>query len=295
MGILLAFAQALCWSATSVTLRSLSTKLDAFLVNGLRASVSLLIILPLVWLTGGPAYYSELTMASVLFLIGSVILGGVFGDALYVMSLKHLGVGRAFAIANSFPLFAVLFGTLLLGTPISVKMMGGVVLVLVGVYIVGRPRGRILPDTGPAVHPPQIAMGVALALIASALWGLSTVIMSLGLQGDVNPVVATSIRVPMVVIISLLVAARRGQLNKAVHLGRRTWLLLIVAGILGWGISGTLYAAAIQLIGPSKTAVISATSPIFAVPQSMLFLHERPTKYVLAGTLMTIVGIILVI
>ncbi|MBM3188284.1 MAG: EamA/RhaT family transporter, partial [Chloroflexi bacterium] len=35
--------------------------------------------------------------------------------------------------------------------------------------------------------------------------------------------------------------------------------------------------------------------PLFAVPLSAVLLHERPTRYTLAGTVLSVVGIALVI
>ena len=37
LGIFVAFAHAVCWSATSILLRHLSQRLDPFVLNGLRA------------------------------------------------------------------------------------------------------------------------------------------------------------------------------------------------------------------------------------------------------------------
>ena len=42
-GITLALIQAMTWSSTTIFLRTLSTRLDPFLVNGLRAAVGMLV------------------------------------------------------------------------------------------------------------------------------------------------------------------------------------------------------------------------------------------------------------
>ncbi|MBM3190048.1 MAG: DMT family transporter, partial [Chloroflexi bacterium] len=262
VGILFAFAQSLCWAGVSIILRSLSIQLDAFAVNGLRAAWALVLIIPLIWLTGGVSDLSLITPTRVLFLVGSVIVGGVFGDAAYVMSLKALGVARAFPISNSFPLFAVLFSVLLLGAPLSWQMLLGMALVLLGVYLVARPRRYTVLTQETPLDPRQAAKGIALAVLASALWGLTTVTMSLGLRDAINPVVATGVRVPAVVVLSLLASAWRGGLRDIRRMTRRTLILVALAGLLGWGTAGSLYAAAIQLIGPAKTAIISATAPL---------------------------------
>ena len=299
MGLLFAFAQSLCWAGTTIILRSLSTRLDAFALNGMRAFFALLIILPVIWLTGSAADYAMVTTTRLAYLVGSVLLGGVLGDALYVMSLEVLGVGRAFPIANSSPLFTVLFSTLLLRSPIGWQTLVGMVLVLLGVYLVARPRQRAvrvaIPRAGVYLASSQTLKGITLATLAAALWGLNTVVMAFGLQGGISPLVATSVRIPAVVFISLIATTMRGGWAQVRRMGGRTLLLIALGGILGWAAAASLYAAAIQAIGPSRTAIISATAPLFGVPLSLIFLGERPTRYTLIGTLLSVMGIALVI
>lgn len=56
-----------------------------------------------------------------------------------------------------------------------------------------------------------------------------------------------------------------------------------------------LYVTAVQLAGPSKTAIVGCTAPLFAVPLSMIFLKERPGRYVAIGTVLSVLGVVLVI
>ena len=293
-GIALALIQAMTWSSTTIFLRTLSTQLDPFLVNGLRAAVGMLVIIPLVFITGGLPDYQRLTALHLLFLTGSVVVGGVVGDALYISSLKTLGVSRAFPITNSYPLFTVIFSVLLLGEHITATTLAGMALVLMGVYLVARPRGRVQTTPLDTITPRQLLRGVVLALSTSALWGLASCLVALGLEG-INSIVANSVRVPVVVVLSLVMAAQRRQLGAVRCVDRGMIRSLLLAGLLGWGISGSLYVTAVQLAGPSKTAIVSCTAPLFAVPLSMIFLKERPGRYVAIGTILSVLGVVLVI
>ena len=49
------------------------------------------------------------------------------------------------------------------------------------------------------------------------------------------------------------------------------------------------------MAGPSKTAIIAATAPIFALPMSVFFLKERLSGSILLGTTLTIAGLVLVV
>ncbi|MBN1400075.1 MAG: DMT family transporter [Anaerolineae bacterium] len=296
MGILFAFAQAIAWALSTMVLRNLSAQLDALLVNGIRAAFALLIIAPLIVILGASGDYALMTPLRLAYLIGSVLIGGVAGDFFLLTSLRLLGISRAFPITNSYPLFTVLLSALLLGAPMTWQILVGMALVLVGVYLVARPS---TPSSG---QPDQASLpvsslikGVACGLATAVLWGLATIILSLGLRGEINSVVATSVRVLAVALFSTVLAIWRGAASEIGTIRRKTWILLGVAGVLGWGIAGSLYAAAVQFAGPSQAAIIGATAPIFAIPLSWAFYRERPTRASLAGTLLSIAGVILVV
>ncbi|MHB0857436.1 MAG: EamA family transporter [Anaerolineae bacterium] len=294
LGVIYALAQALCMASTTIILRSLSHRLDIALINGLRAGMGLLFVVPAVLITGGLTNLQGLTLESVVYLVGSVIAAGVVGDALYVHSLRVLGVGRTFPIASTYPLFTVLAGVVFLHDEVGWSMAGGLALVLAGVYLVARPSGHV---SGPEALPlsrRKLGLGLLFALGTSILWGVSAIFLSLGVQ-EVSGAAANMIRVPVVMVLSLAIAARNRQLGSIRHLNRASLLMLLVGGVVGWGVASTFYIMAIQTIGPSKATIIGATAPMFAVPLSALLLRERPTRYTLAGTLLTTLGIALVV
>lgn len=294
LGVAVALAQAICWATTGVMLRRLSTQLDAFLLNGLRAGLSLLLTIPLIALTGHLGDYAMLSSKSVAFLLGSVIFGGVLGDGLYVISLKQLGIHRAFPISNSHPLFTVLLSALLLDEEITWAILFGMVLVIGGVYLVTRPGQPTVRDAQEALPRPQLIAGAAAAVAAAICWALTTVMLSVGLRG-VNPLVANSIRVPVVLLLGLTIAARRGHLHQLREMHWETFRWVLAAGLLGWGIAASLYSLAIKLAGPAKTSIIGATAPLFAIPLTVMFLQEKPSRNTLFGTVLTIAGVICVI
>jgi drug/metabolite transporter (DMT)-like permease len=137
--------------------------------------------------------------------------------------------------------------------------------------------------------------GVGVALATAIIWAFGTLILSMGLEGGIDPVLVSAVRIPLVVALSLAAAGQQRQLGSVRRLDRRTWALICAAGILGWAVGSTLYSVALQMIGPGKAALISSTAPIFGVPLSALFLKERPTRNTLIGTVITVAGIVLVV
>lgn len=289
LGVFVALGQALSWAGTTVMLRRVPTRLDPFLVNGLRAVVGATIIIPLALMSGSAADYRSLTSVRLFYLIGSVVVGGVIGDALYVAALRTLGVGGAFPITNTYPLLTLLFGVLFLGEQPTVRVIVGMALAIAGIYLVAHPRGHVTDATIPLPRR-QILLGVALAIGTAIFWSLSTVMLAAGL-GDLDTFVANSVRVPAAVLFCLVPSALRGGTRSIRDLDWRTARLLIVSGALGWGLGSSLWVTAVRLLGASKAALIGATSPLFAVPLSAVFLHERPTRNTLLGTILTVIGI----
>ena len=296
MGILIAFLQAVCAAGTSIILRTLSTRMNAFLINGLRTTVGWLILVPVALLTADAGDWALLTPLRLTYLVTSVLVGATFGDYLYVCALRILGVGRAFPITSTYPAFTVLLGFLFLKDQVSTRALVGMAIVLFGVYLVARPRRDVVSmDNTPPLAPRQLWLGVAAAVGAALAWAGGTVIVAFGLTDGINTVMANAVRLPAVVLVSLTAAGRQGQLSSVRRLDRRTIGLVVLAGVLGWAIGGSFYTSAVQLIGPGMTALISSTAPIFAVPMSYFILGERPTRHSLIGTALTIAGIILVI
>jgi drug/metabolite transporter (DMT)-like permease len=48
-------------------------------------------------------------------------------------------------------------------------------------------------------------------------------------------------------------------------------------------------------VGASTTATLNAAAPIFGLLGAVLFLHERPTRRSIVGTLVAFIGVTLVV
>ena len=71
--------------------------------------------------------------------------------------------------------------------------------------------------------------------------------------------------------------------------------MVAVAGFFGMGLASLFYVASIKLVGATIGAVIGSTSPLFALPFSVLYLKEKITWRGVLGTIATIIGIWLVV
>jgi probable blue pigment (indigoidine) exporter len=201
-------------------------------------------------------------------------------------------------ISGCFPLFTVFFAWLLNGEPIRVQVLGGAVVVMMGVLLISLPK-RAPARVGIIAAPAPVAVdrtntiGIAFSLIAAICWSLSTVVQSKALAHS-DPITVNLIRMPVAACV--LLAASRGRANIPLRqFGGRTFLFLAVIGIFGTGLASIAYLGALKIAGAGRTAVLGATAPLFALPLSMLLLGERPGARAVAGTLLTVLGIALVV
>ena len=243
-------------------------------------------------MTGSLAQLHLLTTRQLTLLGVSVLIAGVAGDACYLASLRRLGLSRAFPIINSYPLFAILLGIVLGIEVFSWRTLLGAILVIGGLTIVmrGHADGDENGSDGARSISPK---GLGLAVLTAALYGLEGVLIA-SADVQVNGMLANAVRAPLVIVCGtgIVLLGRRGSRLSA--LSGRQWAALIASAALGWVLAGSMWVGAVGLLGAAVTSTIGASSPLFAVLLGVLFLHERPGWPVLLGTLVSIIGIILV-
>ncbi|MGQ9542477.1 MAG: EamA family transporter [Candidatus Bathyarchaeia archaeon] len=76
-------------------------------------------------------------------------------------------------------------------------------------------------------------------------------------------------------------------------LKRRSIILLIVSGVFGMTLGGMAFLYSVQVIGASKAAPLSSSSPFWASMMSRLFLKEKVTFRTIVSTLLVAAGIYL--
>ena len=246
-------------------------------------------MLLLTLITGRSADYGLLTADRLFYLLASVWVGGGIGDTLYVRSMTHIGVSRAFPIASIYPSFTLLMSLFFLQEQIDLGIIAGLLLVVLGVILVGRRTPSVASETSTAGKP----WGVLFALLAAICWGTSAVLIAPGARG-LDSIMVASIRVPALSLLLWGVVAARRTAPKLRTLSRKEWLILVIGGFVGWGLGSMLFVLSIMLLGPTRSAILTSTSPLFALPLSVVFLKERVTWLTVIGTLLAVVGVILV-
>jgi uncharacterized membrane protein len=290
-GELIALFSALLWAVASVLLTVGARRLHVLPLNLIRCIVSTTFFWALLPFYGGLKAIAAIPPSAWLWLVVSVLALLVVGDTLYFRSMDLAGVSWAMPVASINPLWAVLLAALFVGEPLSWPLVGGALLVIAGISLVSMPT-RQAPRGRPA-DPRARRVGLLLALLVSVLWAIGQVALRPATAG-MHSVVANSVRQPMGMLMLLGLNLLSGRWRDLRRLDRKSWGVIVLASFVGTGIGTLFFIMAIQMTGAGRTAVLTSTAPMMAIPFSMLWLQERPSRWTLAGTLLTTVGIGLV-
>ena len=182
------------------------------------------------------------------------------GDTCSVTALRLVGVARTVPVTCSFPIFTMLFAFLLWGdAPRPLAVVGALLVVGGGTVLslperaseVGRKPLPTATKGGPDLARRQLTTGLLLAVATAAAWGLEVILIAVAVEG-MTTLAVNAVRVPIAALLSLGVALRRpGVFDAAerVLCNRRTLWYLILSGLLGWVVVGTLYVESIRWWG----------------------------------------------
>lgn len=290
-----ALGSAVLWAVSNILMGSQAGRMPAVVISALRAlfGAAFLVAVAAVLLLSGTARAPGAAAAAGL--AGSGVLGLGLGDTAYIRSLRHIGVSRAFPVSMAaYPLLTFVLAVALIGETVTLSVALGAALVIVGVTLVvlsGRP-----PATAEGLARPrrELWLGTALVLAAALLWALASVWLRVAADG-VQPALAQAIRLPVAAAVTAVVARGAGHSLWHHRYGRGGLIALLLTGVVGTGVGSMLFVLAVQRAGAAKTAVLSSTAPLFALPLAALLLGERLTARVVAGTVLSTVGVWLVV
>jgi drug/metabolite transporter (DMT)-like permease len=290
------------WAVGSVLIAVGAKRLHVVPLNLVRCLVSTTLFWTLLQFYGGFRALATIPSSAWLWLVVSVLGLLVVGDTLYFRSMDLAGVSWAMPVASINPLWSVLLAAVLVGEPLSWSLFAGSLLVVAGIILVSRSSRQTagelsasFVEEGESKRDPRAQRtGLVLALAASVLWAIGMVALKPASAG-IPTVLVNSVRQPMAALMMLGLTLARRQGRELRGLDRQSWGIILLASLLGTGIGTFFFIAAIQMIGAGRTAVLTSTAPMMAIPFSMLWLRERPTRWTLIGTVLTTAGIVLVV
>ncbi|MEX2247740.1 MAG: DMT family transporter [Dehalococcoidia bacterium] len=295
MGPAAALLSSALWAFTSVLLTSQAGKMRPLVMSAIRSFTASIILIALLIATGGLGQLRDMSALTAFSMAGSGIMGQAVGDTLYINALGLLGVNRSFPITNStYPFVTFLLAVLLLGEDVSWTLPIGGALIVAGITWIVLEQSRADAAAGGTT---ELLRGVLFAVAAAVAWAAATVWLR-GQQGDLDAVGAASIRIPAasLAVMATVAVTLPGNTRLPIRdLTARSIFVIVMAGVLGTGLGSVLFIYAVEHTGAARTAFLTTSAPLFALPMGVLFLSEKLTPRLLFGTVVTIAGIWLVL
>lgn len=248
----------------------------------------------------------------VLFL--SFLFGQVIGDTAYFKAQKELGTTIALAISMTFPLFTFILSLIFLNRPFDYKIIISIVLIGLGIVIIGKTKIIAVNDSSDSinstVHHKKSSSypsfkSIGYALIASLGWAIGLVIIDYAtnqidqilITGGFSSIISNVIRFPFALLILMIMVWRENRITDSseyLHSFKKpsqTWLLLLIASIIGTSLGAYLYTEAARTAGAIVMSLLASASPLFSLPLTYWLNKEKLTKYGFLGVISTILGV----
>lgn len=282
-----ALGTALCWTVSSLLYKIGTQNASALDANTARALPTIGVLLLLTVLLRGVNFSSDLTPSIVTIALLSGVIGLAVGDTIYIFSIDRAGVARAVPVSAIYSLLTAIIGFAFFQVQFTRYVLLGTTAVVLGLWLLTF-QGK---NTGGASK--QLRIGILAALAAACVWSLSINLMNEALrQGD--PVEVNLLRSSALILLFPLQLLPRGQGHGVLRLSRRGWIAMALGGIIALSLGWTLLAYSTALIGVARAVPLSSISPFFSTLAGALILREKVTIRIYAGSLIIVIGAILV-
>ncbi len=309
MGELFALAASLTFAVTHVVDKSLTKRWRPMTMASLESLGGMLFGLVVLLALGKIDDIQEAPLDSLLLSVLAGVISVGLGFPLYLLFLRSVDVNKASPLSfGLFVLLSTISGVFFLEEALSILTVVGIVVIVLGVYMLA------FPQKGQSEAEQARWLGIRgilfLTLVAST-WVIGNSIQREALR-DLDVYIANAVRLPAVFLV-LGIFALLGS-RAAVHgagevsggsrrvarpglggLISRSALLLIVNGVVSFGIAFLLMLAAFERVGIAITAALSSAEILWISLMSALFLRERWVVKNVVGILGTVTGVILVV
>ncbi len=289
IGVSAGLLEAVLYAASVTVYKSQAGEIRPIAVSGIKIWITLGLMTVLVLIFYGSFPFS--IPADTIFILALTIVGPVVADTLYIQAQDRIGVAFAFPIAYSYPVMTYLLSVAFLGDALLVTKLGGVVLAVAGIGIISYERNK--ESVKEFRLQADRVIGIVLALLALLGYAVGVTLLQVGVEG-VEPLPANFIRSVFgsLAFLPIYAGARVKGMAKP---STRAAGIVAVAALFGFGFGSLLYTTATKYVGATITSLLDSMAPIFGVAFAVPFLGEKITSRVILGTVMSVLGVTIVI
>jgi drug/metabolite transporter (DMT)-like permease len=284
--VILAFGLVyLFWGSTYLAIDIAVQTIPPALMCGLRFSIAGVVMLAVCAAMGRKVWYSakQIALSAV---VGILLLMG--GNLTLAWAEQTVPSGLAALIIAITPLWFLVLDSLLLGHHrISGRGKVGLALGIAGLFVLFWPE---LHSSSP-IGRRELWASVAL-LGGSFSWALGSVL-SKRWQSGMDVFSATAWQVTAAGAANLLFALAAGNFSRATWTTRGVSAVLYLVVCGSW-IGYTAYIWLLEHVPTSKVSTYAYVNPVVAVFLGWLVLHERVDRFIVMGSLIVVLSVILV-
>ncbi|MFW9941813.1 MAG: DMT family transporter [Candidatus Thorarchaeota archaeon] len=323
LGEIIAILAVLTFVASNVIFRKTEHEASPTFINFFRTAVGTLTFFLIVLFLNELNLIFKIPLEIWILLIFSFVFGQVIGDTAYFSAQKKLGTTIALAISMTFPLFTFILSLIFLKKPFKINLIISLLLIGVGITIIGKSkinsedssenRNIIAKPTKKIkfqeIFGKSIVKAIISCLVASLGWAVGAIMIEFAtvkIDGiiqakELSSIIGNVIRFPFaLMILGSMVWRERYLKNRDDNLmnskkSLRTWILLIVASIIGTSLGAYLYTESVHVAGADVVALIASASPLFALPLTYFVNKEVISKFGFTGVILTILGVIIIL
>jgi len=295
IGELAALGAAVCWTISAIMYKEALFKAKPVSANIVRLVCTSIILVACLAIIGKFGVLMNLPAYAVVLACVSGIIGLGFGDTLYMMSLKLIGVARAVPITCVYPLFNLLWAVFLVEEPITLSVILGAVTIVFGIWLLRQETNAGTAETEKKI----LVKGVAYALATAVMWSVSITMIDMAVTlpetSSLDHALAiNTIRVTAIAVSLLVSAPIIDRSFGFLKMQRKTLAVLIFGGIVALGLGWFFLTYSFISTLESRAVPISSTTPLFSTLSGIVFLHEKVTARNAVGSIMIVVGIFLI-
>jgi len=295
IGELAALGAAVCWTISAIMYKEALFKAKPVSANIVRLVCTSIILVACLAIIGKFGVLMNLPACAVVLACVSGIIGLGFGDTLYMMSLKLIGVARAVPITCVYPLFNLLWAVFLVEEPITLSVILGAVTIVFGIWLLRQETNAGTAETEKKI----LVKGVAYALATAVMWSVSITMIDMAVTlpetSSLDHALAiNTIRVTAIAVSLLVSAPIIDRSFGFLKMQRKTLAVLIFGGIVALGLGWFFLTYSFISTLESRAVPISSTTPLFSTLSGIVFLHEKVTARNAVGSIMIVVGIFLI-
>ncbi len=323
LGEFIAILAVLTFVGSNVIFRKTDQEVSPTFINFFRTGIGTLTFILIV------LFLNQLNLIFIipwelwLLLILSFIFGQVIGDTAYFTAQKELGTTIALAISMTFPLFTFILSLIFLNRPFKLNLVFSLILIGIGITTIGKSKinsenskresNSILQHSIKIriqeIFRKDIVKAIGFCFTASLGWAIGAVIIEFAtIQIDqiihieeLSSIIGNVIRFPFALLILGSMVLRENYLKKRNENSPnqknslRSWILLLVASIIGTSLGAYLYTESVHIAGANIVALIASASPLFALPLTYFVNKERISRYGFIGVILTIIGVVIIL